>query len=201
MRDPIGNRPSWGQVFTAVTTVVVSTIIAAAVVAAAPAVAGTVMSTAFYYGATAATATALATATSIGCAALAGGAMLIGANRAVETLTGTNYAANAIGEQNYENIETAINLAVAVVVAIPQTTPYPSTGRSEPQNLNEQVGMNLAKANANAGAVIMKSLKDPRMPGWLGWQKYQIKFSGTGVNIHYVGNKIIPIFFDFKFKE
>ena len=94
-----------------------------------------------------------------------------------------------------------MNLAAAAIVTVPQTNPYPSTGRSEPQNLNEQVGMNLAKANADAGEVIIKSLNDPRMPGWLGWQKYQINYPGTGINIHYVGNKFIPIFFDFKFKE
>ena len=201
MSDPSGNWPTLGQIFAVAATIVSVALVAVAVIAAAPAVAGAVMSTALYYGATAGTANALATAASIGCAALAGGTALVGVNQTVETITGTNYVAKAIGEKNYDNIETAIMLTSAAVISIPQTTPYPSTGRSEPRNLNEQVGMNFARANADAGKVIFPYLHDTRMPGWLGWQKYQIYYPGTGVNIHYVGNRFIPIFFDFKFKE
>ena len=201
MVDLTGNWPSWGQVLGAVTTVVATALVVAAVVAAAPVVAGTAMSAAIYYGAGVAAANLLATSATVGCVFVAGGVALTGTNRAVETLTGTNYAAQVIGEENYENIETVVNIAATAIVTVPQTMSYPSTGRSEPQNLNEQVGMNFAKANAGYGKVIQQSLSDPRMPGWLGWQKYQINYPETGVNIHYVGNKVIPLYFDFKFKN
>lgn len=48
------------------------------------------------------------------------------------------------------------------------------------------------------GKVIIASLKDPRMPGWLGWQKYSI--TGDEVDIHYVGHRFLPTRFDYKLK-
>ena len=202
--DPSGCWPKWiGTALKVAAIVVVTAVVVAAVVVAAPAVAGAVAATAAFYGASAAVAGALATAVTIGCAAVATGVAVTGVNRAVEAATGTNYGEKVMGEKNYETFESTVNIAAMMITAVPQTTPYPSTGRSEPQNLKEQVGMNLARANPGSGSVINKiSMSDPRMPGWMGWQKYQQNFSGgTGVNIHYVGHKVIPIFFDFKFKE
>ena len=200
MTDPTGNWPSWGQVFAAVATVAVAVVIAATVVAAAPAVAGAVAATASFYGASATVAGTLATATTIGCATVATGVVATGINRAVESITGTNYGEEILGEEAYESVESAVNFSAMLITAVPQTVPYPSTGRSEPSNLKEQIGMNLTIANPDKGRVIIPSLSDPRMPGWLGWQKYEMHFQGTGVTIHYVGNKFLPIFFDYKFK-
>ena len=202
MSDLTGNWPTWGQVFTAIATVAVAVVIAAAVVAAAPAAAGAIAATASYYGVSAAGVSALATATSIGCAGVAAGVLVTGVNRAAESVTGTNYGAELLGDENYAAIESTVNFAAMMITSIPQTTPYPSTGRSEPQNLNEQVAMRLSKANPDKGKVIIPYLNDPRMPGWLGWQKNQISFKNgdTTITIHYVSNKVIPFFFDFKFK-
>ena len=200
LSDSSGNWPTLGQIFAAVVTVAVAVVVSAAVIAAAPAVAGVVAATASFYGASAAVAGALATATTVGCAAVAVGVTATGINRAVESLTGTNYGEKLLGEENYKAVETAINITASVITAVPQTVPYPSTGRSEPNNLNEQVAMNLTTSNPDKGKVIISSLGDPRMPGWLGWQKYQIHFPDAKITIHYVGNKYIPIYFDFKFK-
>ena len=201
--DKNGNwsLPNWVKnVAAAAAIVVVSVVVAAAVVAAAPAVAGAVAATAGAYGASAAVAGALATATSVGCSGVAVGVMVTGTNRAVQSITGINYGAEILGENTYNTVESTINFAAMMIISVPQTTPYPSTGRSEPANLKEQVGMNLTQANPDKGTVIIPYLKDSRMPGWLGWQKYQMHFEGTGITIHYVGNKILPVYFDFKFK-
>ena len=200
MVDYDGHWPTWGQVFTAVAIVVATAVVVAAVVVAAPAVAGAVFGTAAFYGASAAVCAGLATAATIGCAAVAAGIAITGANRAVEAVTGTNYGEKILGKENYDNFETAVNTAAMLITSVPQTTPYPSTGRSEPQNLKEQMSLNAAMKNPQMGNVIIKSLNDPRMPGWMGWQKYAMttKALSGNIQVHYVGNRVIPIFFDFK---
>ena len=184
----------------AIVAVAVAVVIAAAVIAAAPAIAGAVTTTALAYGVSSTATAMLATTVNIGCAGLAACISATGANRAIETITGTNWGARILGEENYTAFESVVNFAAMAVVSAPLTTPYPSTGRSKPQNLYEQIGMKLARKYPGAGKVIVSSLGDSRMPGWLGWQKYQQFFEGTGVEIHYVGNRFIPIYFDFKFK-
>jgi hypothetical protein len=41
-------------------------------------------------------------------------------------------------------------------------------------------------------------MKDPRMPSWMGWVKYEKLIGKT--KIHYVGHKYLPIYFDYKIK-
>ena len=74
-----------------------------------------------------------------------------------------------------------------------------STGRSTPNNLTEQIAMESVKSNPAAGNVIIKTLNDPRIPS--GFSKFSQVFNtsqGT-IDIHYVGNVTLNIFFDFKF--
>lgn len=65
-----------------------------------------------------------------------------------------------------------------------------------------------ALSNPDKGSVVPITMHDPRMPGWLGWTKYQLSFplsDGTSITIHYVGNRYFPSwlspYFDFKFKN
>ena len=87
--------------------------------------------------------------------------------------------------------------------------PYPSTGNPNPQNLKEQLALKEAKLNPANHSSFTIYMKDPRMPGWLGWQKYTqvINFnSGLKFDIHYVGNKwlnwmkFFSVWFDYKIK-
>ena len=75
-----------------------------------------------------------------------------------------------------------------------------STGRTEANNLLEQLAMESAKSNPTAGRIIMPELKDPRLAGY---SKFSQHFSTSlgGIEIHYVGNLDSKFFFDFKFKE
>lgn len=85
----------------------------------------------------------------------------------------------------------------------PRSVPYPSTAKKSPGNLNEQIALKAAQLSPNSGKVLSKvKMVDGRMPSWMGWQKYSMKFDNQSGNIdvHYVGNKFIPIFFDFKIK-
>ena len=76
-----------------------------------------------------------------------------------------------------------------------------STGRTEPQNLVEQLAMESTKSNPTAGKIIKSQLNDTRIPS--GYSKFQQVFhtSKGQVNIHYVGNTKDGVFFDFKFKD
>ena len=87
--------------------------------------------------------------------------------------------------------------------------PYPSTCHGddyiEPKNLREQMVKNGAQLNPKKGDIIASSLKDPRFPGWLGWQKFKLGDNET-MQVHYVGNKYFPswyplsLWFDYKIK-
>lgn len=68
--------------------------------------------------------------------------------------------------------------------------PYPSTGRIESNNLKEQMAINGAPKYPNKGEIIINSLNDKRMQGWLGWQKYAYNVDGT--QVHYIGNRFFP---------
>ena len=198
--DNNGQWPSWGQVFGAVAAITAAVVVGCAVIAAAPAVAATAMATAACYG-FASAGTMVATYVSIGSAAVATGVVLNGANRAVEVLTGTNYVEECVGGTVYENIEAGLNMASAGIIMTPSINGYPSTGRTTPRTIKEQMKFRDVIQNRVPGRVIIasKKFKDPRMPGWLGWQKYSVY--GDGVDIHYVGNKYIPALFDYKFKD
>ena len=77
-----------------------------------------------------------------------------------------------------------------------------STGRTEPQNLKEQIAMQSVKADPLNGA---KKLFDITDPTWSedGWAKYarNVSFADkTKVEIHFVYNNTLDIYDDFKFK-
>jgi RHS repeat-associated protein len=76
----------------------------------------------------------------------------------------------------------------------------PSTGRTEPQNLNEQLAMEQAKANPDAGQPInlKGGMKDSNYPGSDGWVKMRQNINGT--EVHYVKNMNTGEVADFKFK-
>ena len=75
-----------------------------------------------------------------------------------------------------------------------------STGRFIPENLYEKLALEAAKSNPLAGKVIVPVLNDPRLP--VGMSKFSQVFSTSlgKIEIHYVGNATLNIFFDWKFK-
>ena len=79
-----------------------------------------------------------------------------------------------------------------------------STGRTIPNNLKEQMAMHQVKSNPLKGASdLSKSSKpiimtDPRWPASEGWVK--MSNNANGVEIHFVYNKKMGAFDDFKFK-
>ena len=78
-----------------------------------------------------------------------------------------------------------------------------STGRTIPNNLNEQLAMKQVKSNPHAGTQLTHiNLNDPRWPSSEGWVKMQqiVSTSQGDINIHYVYNQSLNIFDDFKFK-
>lgn len=141
---------------------------------------------------------AASTAVNIACATVAGSTLLCGVNQSAEIVTGTNYGEQLLGETCYSFIEDTTYTAAAMISMAPNYLPYPSTGRAEPANLKEQMKYRHAIKDGTKGKVIIPYLKDSRMPGWLGWQKYSI--AGDGVNIHYVGHRFLPVCFDYKIK-
>ena len=98
----------------------------------------------------------------------------------------------------YDTIETVTSVSAFSVIMAPSYLPYPSTGRTIPTNLKEQMIYRSAIEDNRKGEVLISNLKDSRMPGWLGWQKFNIP--GDGVDIHYVGHRFLPIKFDYKIK-
>ena len=200
LEDPSGCWPTLGQIFKAATIVAV-TAVTVAVVAAAPVVASMAGLAAGIYISAGAMATASTIAT-VGCAAVATGVAVCGINRAVESVSGKNYGASLLGDKTYNNIEASVNMAAVAIGSAPQHGSYPSTAKKSPQNLNEQIALKAAKMAPSSGIVLEMKMNDARMPYWVGWQKYSMVFknpSGT-IDVHYIGNKFIPIFFDFKIK-
>ena len=79
-----------------------------------------------------------------------------------------------------------------------------STGRTVPNNINEQMAMHQVQSNPldNATELPFK-LKDERWSASDGWVKMQSiveNSDGTKSTIHFVYNKITGAFDDFKFK-
>jgi hypothetical protein len=75
-----------------------------------------------------------------------------------------------------------------------------STGRTEPNSLNEKLAMESAMSNPGAGQVVplRKGMTDPRWPGSDGWVK--MTQNVNGIEIHYVMNRTTGQVDDFKFK-
>ena len=189
---------AWSDWFTAITTVVTSVAIAAAVIAAAPVIAGTVGSTAILMGA-ASMASAASTAANVACITVATTTVACGVNRGVEDVTGENYGTKLLGEEGYETLEAITFTSAALIATAPNHFSYPSTGRTQPQNLKEQMLYRSAiEGNTQGAKMIIPYLKDTRMPGWMGWQKYEMKESN--VIIHFVKHRYLPVSFDFKLK-
>jgi len=201
--DSNGNLPKWLKKALKVAAIAVATVVVvSAVIAAAPAVANLAYTTALYYGASIAVAETAALVATTSCAVVATSVAVTGVNRVTEVVTGTNYGAKVMGEENYEKFETATNVAATTIVSIPQYVyepydTYPKTG-AEPQNLREQIALRAVQSNPR-GEIAIDSLGDPRMPGWLGWQKF--KQYVNGIEVHYDANKYFPFYFDFKIKH
>ena len=79
---------------------------------------------------------------------------------------------------------------------LPNWTP---TGRSEPQNLEEQIAMKAARTNPQDGKSIIKTLNDPRLVGYEKFARIYETSKGK-IEVHYVGNRETNTFGDFKFK-
>lgn len=74
-----------------------------------------------------------------------------------------------------------------------------STGRTEPNNLKEQLAMQEVRSNPLYNATQLKlPLNDPRWPASDGWVK--MARNVNNVEIHFVFNIKYNIFDDFKFK-
>ena len=145
----------------------------------------------------AATSTA-STAANVACVAVAGATALCGINRTAECLTGENYGERILGSDVYDTFETITYTSAALISSAPDYYPYPSTGRTEPNSIKEQMKMHYAIQDKTKGKLINLTMRDSRMPAWMGWQKYSI--SGDGVDIHYVKHRVLQIRFDYKFK-
>ena len=74
-----------------------------------------------------------------------------------------------------------------------------STGRTEPNNLYEQLAMESAKSAPERGRVIIEVLGDPRFEGLSKFAQYFTTSKGNIEN--YVGNIVAGFFTDFKFKN
>ncbi|MDD2376322.1 MAG: hypothetical protein PHD15_02340 [Clostridia bacterium] len=201
MEDDTGHWPTWGQIFSAVAIATITVATVCALVAVAPVIATAAAMT----FATVGLASTAATIANVAVVAIATGVGICGANRATQAVTGKNYISEAVFKGNdnaYEKFEATVGVLSISTLSVASAYSYPSTGKSQPSNLKEQLALKQVKSNPSAGKVIVSSLNDARMPGWMGWQKYSQKVGITGgkYDIHYVGNKFIPIFFDFKIK-
>jgi RHS repeat-associated protein len=76
--------------------------------------------------------------------------------------------------------------------------PGQSTGRTQPNNLKEQLAMEQAQSNPTTGQQIRNiQMKDPRWPASQGWVKMRQNING--IEIHYVRNTVTGAVADFKF--
>ena len=191
----------------AVAVIGLSIMTAGAIISVAPAVAN--FASVMVMGFTGSTALAgvAATAVSVGAAVLAGANIIIGINEGICALTGFNALGTLMGDEAYGVVRDTVGITSAIFMAAGASLPYPSTGDGTPQNLKEQMAMS---SDPKAGKAIERiKMSDPRMPNWLGWQKYEqvIPLSNGKIIIHYVGNRFFPNWyflkpwFDFKFKR
>ena len=73
-----------------------------------------------------------------------------------------------------------------------------STGRTEPNNLYEQLAMEAAKADPLSGRILRINMTDSRWLAEEGWIKMSQRING--IEVHYVYNKELGLFDDFKFR-
>jgi hypothetical protein len=75
-----------------------------------------------------------------------------------------------------------------------------STGKSDPESLEEQLAMEEVMSQPENGVALDKiKMNDQRWPSSEGWKKWSQIVNGT--EIHYVGNSATGKFDDFKFKR
>ena len=191
----------------AIGTIALAFVTAGAIIAAAPAIASMASFAMGSIGLGALAGTA-ATVVSIGAGILAVSTIVIGVNNAITTLSGLNPIASLIGNDAYNVVQMTIGVLGYSYISLGSMLPYPSTGDSTPKNLKQQLAMKQVKLNPKEYKFSMQ-ISDPRMPSWLGWQKYSQKVvfdSGLFYEVHYVGNKwlnwlkLLAEWFDFKFK-
>ena len=174
----------------AVAEVALSVCTAGAFIAAAPAVAGYATTLAVAYTGSLALGAAAATAVSIGATTLAVGTIVLGVNEGISLVSGRNFGAELLGEDMYNGVATVIGMGGYMYMMGGSILPYPSTGNTG-SNLNEQLAIGEASSNPSSGKVLSNiKMSDPRMPSWLGWQKYS--YSVNGMQVHYVGKRFFP---------
>lgn len=208
--DTNGNWPKWIKKAAKVvckaaeiTKIVVTTAIAVSLlVTAAPVIISTVSTLASMKMAVVATAT-IATVVNASVTVISSLLAVNAVNRSAEVVIGENLIAEKLMNGNtelYDNVEQGLFATsyVAGIYAQSQSTFYPSTGRTEPQDIKEQMSLNYARNNPQNGIALKTVMNDPRMSAFMGWQK--LKYEYTGGQIHSVGNKYIPFYFDFKIK-
>lgn len=119
------------------------------------------------------------------------------AGRAQGALTGMQQAVESPAGQVALGVAT-----VGLMAAGPSTSSnnvIQSTGRTNPNNLNEQLALKQVMADPGAGTIIKDiTMTDPRWPASEGWVKVQQIVNG--INIHYVQNTVTGSVADFKFK-
>ncbi len=85
---------------------------------------------------------------------------------------------------------------------LPDSAPKPlgrgSTGRTEPENLKEQLAMTEVRSAPAGRPIPGMTMTDVRWPAKEGWAKMQQIVNN--VNIHYVRNSVTGEVDDFKFK-
>ncbi len=208
--DISGYMPEWllwvGVSVLAVAVVAVSVITAGAVIAAAPALASFMYTAAVAYTGSLVSGSIAATAVSVGAAVIAGSTIAIGINEGINIITGNNYLRNAMGNEVYNGFTLTVGALAYSYIVAGSIYPYPTTGNTQPNNLKSSITMNAAKKYPNSGTSLYGKvpMRDPKMPGWLGWTKYQMSFDGN--TVHYVGNRYFPkwypfqMWYDFKLK-
>ena len=117
-----------------------------------------------------------------------------------QIVDGYNYVEGVLATQKMMSNAKAQDAAILGALTQMPGGSRPSTGRTEPQNLNEQLAMEQAKSNPSAGTEIplKGGMKDPNYPGSDGWVKMSQNVNGT--EIHYVRNINTGEVADFKFK-
>lgn len=125
----------------------------------------------------------------------------LGASSAIENLT-PNGAANVAADQCSGLYLGGEWSGAATTVALTwglggEAEAAASTGRTEAANLSEQLAMESAQADPEAGLSLPVTMTDPNWPASAGWIKMAQNING--VEIHYVYNTVSGAAADFKF--
>ncbi len=107
------------------------------------------------------------------------------------------------GNKILQKVKKAAGARKAGGVNVPNIAGRGSTGRIEPQNLQERLAMDEVMSNPQGRTLVNMKMTDPRWPSSEGWVKMQqtIETSNGKVNIHYLKNTKTGVLDDFKFKD